>query len=196
MPLKKKTPKAVGFKLFPDHFTRKNQFVMQQLLADSRVKANESHIVSAVEGFIIRHVVSCLMCCVILQKIVLRRENYLGVYISKLRADKTGHYLNKSLDDVAVHVDPSAFQCFLEYYDQVYEFYNTCIEGQQVLYLCTCSPALPRVFNFFAIPHTSTSRYIMSRTRSWPMITHQTWPLKTFFASWASMTVSHLPPSI
>ena len=72
------------------------------------------------------------MCCVISQKIVLRRENYLGVYISKLRADKTGHYLNKSLDDVAVHVDPSAFQCFLEYYDQVYEFYNTCIEGQQV----------------------------------------------------------------
>ena len=128
MPLKKKTPKAVGFKLFPDHFTRKNQFVMQQLLADSRVKANESHIVSAVEGFIIRHVVSCLMCCVILQKIVLRRENYLGVYISKLRADKTGHYLNKSLDDVAVHVDPSAFQCFLEYYDQVYEFHYVTYE--------------------------------------------------------------------
>ena len=55
----KKTWGAVGFKLFPDHWMRHNECALQQLLGDTRVK-----------------------------KIILKRENVLDVYISKLRSDK------------------------------------------------------------------------------------------------------------
>ena len=59
----------MGFKLFPDHWTGGNEETLKRVLADRRIK-----------------------------KIILRREDYLAVYASKLRADKTGAYIRKSLD--------------------------------------------------------------------------------------------------
>jgi LPS sulfotransferase NodH len=94
---------AVGLKLFPDHWTSSNQLAMRQLLADPRVA-----------------------------KVILRRPNVLRVYVSKLRADKTGLYLCRSLDGVRVHVEPAALAAFAEHYKQVYDFYDACVTGQSV----------------------------------------------------------------
>jgi len=58
--MNKKDATSVGFKLFPDHFTTASESALRQVLADGRIK-----------------------------KIILRRENYLDVYVSKLRADMT-----------------------------------------------------------------------------------------------------------
>jgi len=102
-PLKKKNWQAVGFKLFPDHWSDSNTCALQQLLGDARVK-----------------------------KIILHRENVLDVYISKLRADKTGYYISKKLDDIRVDVDLAAFAAFVDYYEACYKFYDDCVVGQQV----------------------------------------------------------------
>jgi hypothetical protein len=74
---------AIGFKLFPEHWTDATSPALRRLLADARVK-----------------------------KIILRRESVLEVYVSKLRADKSGRYLGTPLDDIAVHVDPAALDAF------------------------------------------------------------------------------------
>ena len=106
---------AVGFKLFPDHWTSSNQAALRQLLADPRVV-----------------------------KIILRRQNVLRVYVSKLRADKTGMYLSRPLDGVPVHVEPAALAEFAEHYSQVYQFYDDCVAGQpvhRVSYDALASPA-------------------------------------------------------
>jgi LPS sulfotransferase NodH len=95
--------KAIGFKLFPEHWTNSNEQMFKQLLADRRIK-----------------------------KIVLRREDYLGLYVSKLRSDKTGHYITKPLDGVKVCIDPSAFDQFVDYYDSCYEYMDTLMQGQSV----------------------------------------------------------------
>jgi glycosyltransferase involved in cell wall biosynthesis len=102
-PSLKKTWRAVGFKLFPDHWTRNNERALQQLLGDARIK-----------------------------KIILSRDNVMDVYISKLRSDKSGHYISKSLDSIRVDVDPAAFAAFIDYYDACYEFYEGCVAGQDV----------------------------------------------------------------
>lgn len=102
--LKKNHCKAVGFKLFPDHWNDTNDKVLKIILADKRVK-----------------------------KIILRRENYLDVYASKLRSDKSGDYVGKSLDDIPIWIDSSSFQGFLEYYDKCYEYYDTLVQDQDVL---------------------------------------------------------------
>lgn len=103
-PLKKKlTWRAVGFKLFPDHWRSENEEALQQLLADKRVK-----------------------------KIILRRDNYLDVYASKLRADKTGHYIRKPLDNVSLHIDLASFEKFVAHYDACYAYYDRLVQGQEV----------------------------------------------------------------
>lgn len=102
-PRSKKAWRAAGFKLFPDHWTRHNERALQQLLGDARVK-----------------------------KIILRRENVLDVYISKLRSDRTGHYVSKPLDSIHVNVDPAAFSAFIHYYDACYDFLESCVSGQDV----------------------------------------------------------------
>ena len=98
-PLKKKCWKAVGFKLFPDHWTANNEETLRRVLADRRIK-----------------------------KIVLRREDYLAVYASKLRADKTGAYIKKSLDGIPLHIDLSAFDKFIAYYDACYAYYEDYLQ--------------------------------------------------------------------
>lgn len=98
-PLKKKCWKAVGFKLFPDHWTDDNDEILKRVLADRRIK-----------------------------KIVLRREDYLAVYASKLRADKTGAYIKKSLDGILLHIDLSAFDKFIRYYDAWYADYEDYLQ--------------------------------------------------------------------
>jgi hypothetical protein len=95
--------RAVGFKLFPEHWTEATAPALRRLLADVRVK-----------------------------KVILRRENTLGVYVSKLRADKSGHYLAKPLDGIAVRVDSAALDAFARHYDAVYAHYEACVVGQAV----------------------------------------------------------------
>lgn len=98
--------RAVGFKLFPDHFTDSNTHALRRLLADERVK-----------------------------KVILRRENVLSVYVSKLRADKSGHYLAKRLDDIAVRINPAALDAFARHYDATYAYYEQCVMGQDVYHV-------------------------------------------------------------
>jgi hypothetical protein len=98
-PLKKLQWKVVGFKMFPDHWTSENEEALQRVLADRRIK-----------------------------KIILRRNDYLAVYASKLRADKTGKYINKSLDEVKIRINLSAFESFIEYYNACYEYYDAFVQ--------------------------------------------------------------------
>lgn len=108
-PIKKKLYRAIGFKLFPDHWRKTNEDALRRLLADSRIK-----------------------------KVVLRRDDYLAVYSSKLRADKTGKYVKKSLDNIPLHIDPSSFQHFADYYDSCYDYYDSFLQegsGQSVFRL-------------------------------------------------------------
>jgi hypothetical protein len=67
------------------------------------------------------------------KKIILRRDNYLDVYASKLRSDKTGAYVNKTLDNIPIWIDCSSFASFIDYYDKCYEYYDTLVQGQGVL---------------------------------------------------------------
>jgi glycosyltransferase involved in cell wall biosynthesis len=98
--MKKENCKAVGFKLFPDHFNDSNDDIMKRLLADKRIK-----------------------------KIILRRDNYLDVYASKLRSDKTGSYVSKALDNIPIWIDSSSFECFIDYYDKCYDYYELLVQG-------------------------------------------------------------------
>lgn len=63
-------------------------------------------------------------------QIILRRSNYLDVYASKLRADKSGSYVDGNLDHVDIAIDPAAFESFVEHYDACYEYYDKLISGQ------------------------------------------------------------------
>ena len=100
-PVLRPRAKAVGFKLFPEHWTGSNEQTLKQLLVDRRVK-----------------------------KIILSRKNYLDVYVSKLRSDKTGNYITRSLDGVRVHIDPTAFDEFIDYYDSCYAYMDSLLQGQ------------------------------------------------------------------
>lgn len=85
----KESGKAVGFKSFPDHWKdSSNDDVFKDLMDDFRIK-----------------------------KIVLKREDELAVYVSMMRAEKTGIYMsNKYPEDLRVRVDPVKFQTFLNNY--------------------------------------------------------------------------------
>ena len=97
----KKNPDAVGFKLFPEHFSsvRRNECLLK-LLQDKRVK-----------------------------KIVLYRENALAVQVSMLRAAMSGHYLGRVLDKILVMIDIPGFQRFLDDYKSTYEYYDKITSG-------------------------------------------------------------------
>lgn len=129
-PLKRKCWKAVGFKLFPDHWNGDNQETLKRVLADKRIK-----------------------------KIVLRREDYLAVYASKLRADKTGAYIKKSLDDIPLHINLSAFDHFIRYYDACYAYYDNCLQvnAYEVTQATSRSSSLLFHNTLFATHRASTS---------------------------------------
>lgn len=63
-------------------------------------------------------------------QVILRRSNYLDVYASKLRADKSGRYIGRSLDGLDITIDPAAFQSFVEHYDSCYAYYDKLLTGQ------------------------------------------------------------------
>jgi hypothetical protein len=100
---KKPRARAVGFKLFPDHWTKDNAHALRRLVADVRVK-----------------------------KILLRRDDLLAVYASKLRADKTGSYLRIPLDDTPLAIDLAAFAAFVRSYPATYDYLESCLAGQHV----------------------------------------------------------------
>ena len=52
------------------------------------------------------------------------------MYASKLRADKSGSYVDGNLDHVDIAIDPAAFESFVEHYDACYEYYDKLISGQ------------------------------------------------------------------
>eukprot|EP01038_Epipyxis_sp_PR26KG_P011463 gene11463-15355_t len=97
----KTTPKAVGFKLFPEHWKGKNEYLFRRLVADPNIK-----------------------------KVILRRNSLLELYTSKLRADRTGNYIGVSLDDEKVSIDPAAFRSFIDNYRSVYMHYDNLCIGQ------------------------------------------------------------------
>lgn len=107
----------VGFKLFPEHWRESNMILMQQLLADPRVK-----------------------------KIILRRDNLLDLYTSKLRADKSGAYVKEILDDIDITIDPAAFQLFIDHYDACYKTYEEpLLPSRYHLPAAVLPPLIPRV---------------------------------------------------
>jgi hypothetical protein len=82
--------KAVGFTSFPDHWTEaRNEPIWQkEIMDDIRIK-----------------------------KIVLQREDELAVYISMLRAEKTGSNMTQQYPDhLKFYVDPHRFQVFVDNY--------------------------------------------------------------------------------
>jgi hypothetical protein len=96
-------PRAVGFKLFPEHWKGEvMETLSRRMLVDRRI-----------------------------QKVILRRDNLLELYASKLRADRTGNYIGKSLDDQEITIDPVAFRCFIDNYRKVYKHYGLLCTGQE-----------------------------------------------------------------
>eukprot|EP00588_Corethron_pennatum_P030414 CAMPEP_0194311960 /NCGR_PEP_ID=MMETSP0171-20130528/8886_1 /TAXON_ID=218684 /ORGANISM="Corethron pennatum, Strain L29A3" /LENGTH=960 /DNA_ID=CAMNT_0039066277 /DNA_START=458 /DNA_END=3340 /DNA_ORIENTATION=- len=96
-------PKAVGFKVFPEHICRstKSRELFEELLADTRVR-----------------------------KIILHRRNRLAVCVSALRASVTGQYIKKKLDYVRVHIEPEGLQGFIDNYDCYYSYIRERLAGQ------------------------------------------------------------------
>lgn len=87
--------KSVGFKSFPEHWTdvRNEDIWQESILEDFRIK-----------------------------KIILRREDELAVYVSMLRADRTGRYMTHSYpSDMHLHVDPAQFQGFIDNYRDTFQ---------------------------------------------------------------------------
>ena len=137
-------PRAVGFKLFPEHWTHHAHPTLQRLLADPRVKkASRPAVCMYLKGLYARSVHSFhtpllhtqlsspppsspLLCT----QVILRRSNYLDVYASKLRADKSGRYIGGSLDGLDITIDPAAFQSFVEHYDACYAYYDKLLTDQ------------------------------------------------------------------
>ena len=99
----KNARKAVGFKLFPEHWRGMNADCFQQMLVDPTIK-----------------------------KVILKREDLLAVYASKLRADKVSGYLGVNLDSVPITINPAALQDFAVHYDACYKYYEQFLYGQNV----------------------------------------------------------------
>lgn len=106
------TSLAAGFKLFPEHWRPSTTPALQRLMADKRVR-----------------------------KVVLRRRDLLAVFVSKLRADKSGRYLGAPLDDVSVRVDPAALQSFVWGYNDAFGKYCQVLQGQARASSATNPPA-------------------------------------------------------
>jgi glycosyltransferase involved in cell wall biosynthesis len=92
----KKEIKAIGFKLFPEHWKgEERETLFRRLCIDSKIK-----------------------------KIILKRNSLLEVYASKIKADRTGHYIGKTFEKEVITIDPIAFRCFINNYKKVYQHYN------------------------------------------------------------------------
>lgn len=136
--LLKETTKSVGFKSFPDHWWEaKNDHVFQQMLMDDpQVK-----------------------------KIILFREDELAVYISMKRAEKTGHYMTLPYpEDLKIHVDPVAFQIFINNYrDTFRRRYKSVLERQNTFRISyeqliqtenLKENILPKLWDFLGVDNT------------------------------------------
>ena len=88
-------PKAVGFKVFPEHILRSqlSMDMFDQVLADERVA-----------------------------KIMLKRENRVKTCASVVRSSVTGRYNKENLDHVKVHILPHELQKFIDSYDGYYAY--------------------------------------------------------------------------
>ena len=95
--------RAVGFKLFPEHFKRSERLhtFVDGLLSDPTVR-----------------------------KVVLRRKNLLATCVSTVRATSTGEYLGKVLDDVRVWIKPHEFDLYARSSDDYYAFLRERLVGQ------------------------------------------------------------------
>jgi LPS sulfotransferase NodH len=103
-PIKPHT-KSVGFKSFPDHWWEaRNDAIFERHIMDD----------------------------VGIKKIVLFREDELAVYVSMKRAEVTGLYMTKSYPPgMKVHVEPEAFQIFLNNYSDTFRRrYKSPMRGQ------------------------------------------------------------------
>jgi len=97
--------KAVGFKSFPDHWTDvRNEDVWQK----------------------------CIMDDVRIKKIILHREDELAVYLSMMRAEKTGRYMTLQYPKhLKLSIDPARFQAFVNNYrDTFRRKYRSAFEKQ------------------------------------------------------------------
>jgi LPS sulfotransferase NodH len=101
----------------PDHWNNENEEILKRVLGDSRIK-----------------------------KIVLRRDDKLAVYASKLRADKTGGYIRKPLDDVPLRIAFSAYDGFIKYYDACYAYYDDFLQVNLQLQQLLSNITLSTVF--------------------------------------------------
>lgn len=86
---------AIGFKSFPEHWRDSdNEDVWRHHVMDDPT----------------------------VKKIILHREDHLSVYVSMIRAEKTGNYMTLSYpENLKVIVDPSKFQAFVNHYNYVFE---------------------------------------------------------------------------
>lgn len=86
--------KAVGFKSFPEHWRCSyNDDIFEELMNDHTIK-----------------------------KIILHREDELAVYLSMMRAQKTGRYMTIEYPKkLKVHIDPAKFQTFVFNYRDTYQ---------------------------------------------------------------------------
>ena len=64
------------------------------------------------------------------KKIILKRNNLLETYVSKLRADRTRNYLGKSLDGERICINPKNFEKFIQNYHSCYQHYDNFLSRQ------------------------------------------------------------------
>jgi LPS sulfotransferase NodH len=98
-----RAPKAVGFKLLPEHWHRSDAMhsAFERFMLDPRVL-----------------------------KVVLRRENRLKTCVSAMRVGIRGAYMSEQYDDLRVHIRPQEFQEFCDNYDACFAYYSRMLQGQ------------------------------------------------------------------
>jgi hypothetical protein len=141
--------KAVGFKSFPEHWTMtRNEGTWKEcILEDLRVK-----------------------------KVILWRRDELAVYISSERADLTGHYMTHSYPkDLKIHVDPAAFQAFVNNYRHTYRNkYRSPIAKRDTFWMeyeqlidedDFKKDVLPKLFNFLGVDPTVEVRRLQETVK-------------------------------
>jgi len=101
--------KVVGFKSFPEHWRCSyNEDIFQELMNDHTIK-----------------------------KIILHREDELAVYLSMMRAEKTGMYMSVEYPrHLKVHIDPAKFQTFVfNYRDTFQRKYKSPFEKRDTFWI-------------------------------------------------------------
>mmetsp|Transcript_9930 Transcript_9930/g.23952 ORF Transcript_9930/g.23952 Transcript_9930/m.23952 type:complete len:1010 (-) Transcript_9930:296-3325(-) len=98
-----KSVRAVGFKLFPEHWHAKEgrHELFESLVADPSVL-----------------------------KVVLVRESRLDVCTSMMRTGRSGKYVGDNLDNLKFEIQPREFQTFAQRYDSTFEYYRSSLNGQ------------------------------------------------------------------